>query len=97
MHDRLGANAIPIQLPIGAEGDFAGIIDLVEMKAVRYLDDLGKEQEVVDIPADMKDEADAAREELIDAVSHFDDELAETRSEERRVGKECRSRWSPYH
>jgi elongation factor G len=77
MHDRLGANAIPIQLPIGAEGDFAGIIDLVAMKAVRYLDDLGKEQEVVDIPADMQDEAEAAREALIDAVSHFDDELAE--------------------
>ena len=78
MVDRLGANAIPIQLPIGAEGDFAGIIDLVEMKAVRYLDDLGKEQEVVDIPADMQDEAEAAREALIDAVSHFDDALAET-------------------
>ncbi len=77
MVDRLGANAIPIQLPIGSEGDFAGIVDLVAMKAVRYLDDLGKEQEVVDIPADMQEEAEAAREALIDAVSHFDDELAE--------------------
>src|SRR5205085_5217461 len=54
-----------------------GIVDLVEMKAVRYLDDLGKQQEVVEIPADMADEAAAAREALIDAVSHFDDELAE--------------------
>jgi elongation factor G len=77
MVDRLGANAIPVQLPIGAEADFAGIIDLVAMKAVRYLDDLGKEQEVVDIPAELLDEAEAARETLIDAVSHFDDELAE--------------------
>jgi elongation factor G len=77
MHERLGANAVPVQLPIGAEGDFAGIVDLVAMKAVRYLDDLGKEQEVVDIPADMQAAAEAARETLIDAVSHFDDELAE--------------------
>jgi elongation factor G len=82
MHDRLGANAVPVQLPIGAEGDFAGIIDLVGMKAVRYLDDLGKEQEVVDIPAEMLDEAKEAREVLIDAVTHFDDELAEKYLEE---------------
>jgi elongation factor G len=82
MHERLGANAVPVQLPIGAEGDFAGIVDLVGMKAVRYLDDLGKEQEVVDIPADLQEAAEAAREELIDAVSHFDDELAEKYLEE---------------
>src|SRR5439155_1460541 len=49
MHDRLGANAVPVQLPWGAEGDFIGIIDLIGMKAIRYLDDLGKEQEVVDV------------------------------------------------
>ncbi len=82
MHDRLGANAVPVQLPIGSEADFAGIIDLIGMKAVRYLDDLGKEQEVVDIPDELEDEAEAAREELIDAVSHFDDELAEQYLEE---------------
>ena len=82
MKDRLGANAIPVQLPIGAEGDFAGIIDLIGMKAVRYLDDLGKEQEVVDIPAELLDEAKEAREVLIDAVTHFDDELAEKYLEE---------------
>src|SRR3712207_6551775 len=74
MHDRLGANAVPVQLPIGAESEFAGIVDLIGMKAIRYLDDLGKQQEVVDIPADMQDEAEAARETLIDAVTHFDDE-----------------------
>ena len=77
MHDRLGAKAVPVQLPIGAEGEFKGIIDLIGMKAVRYLDELGKESEVVDIPAELKDEAEAARETLIDEVSHFDDELAE--------------------
>jgi elongation factor G len=77
MHDRLGANAIPVQLPIGAEAEFEGIIDLIGMKAIRYLDELGKEQEIVDIPDAYKDAAEQAREELIDAVSHFDDELAE--------------------
>jgi elongation factor G len=77
MHDRLGANAVPVQLPIGAEAEFEGIIDLIGMKAIKYLDELGKEQEIVDIPAHLQDAAEAAREELIDAVSHFDDELAE--------------------
>ena len=77
MHDRLGANAVPVQLPIGAEAEFEGIIDLVEMKAIKYLDELGKEVDVVDIPADYQDAADEARETLIDAISHFDDELAE--------------------
>ena len=57
MIDRLGANPVPIQLPIGAESEFKGIIDLVEMKAIVYKDDLGKEQEVVDIPAEHADAA----------------------------------------
>jgi elongation factor G len=77
MHDRLGAKAVPVQLPIGAEGEFKGIVDLIGMKAVVYLDELGKESEVVDIPAELADEAELARETLIDEVSHFDDELAE--------------------
>ena len=50
MIDRLGAHPVPIQLPIGAEGDFAGIVDLVEMKAIVYKDELGKEYDVVEIP-----------------------------------------------
>jgi elongation factor G len=77
MHDRLGANAVPAQLPWGSEADFIGIIDLVAMKAIRYLDDLGKDSEIVEIPDDLRPQADAARETLIDEVSHFDDELAE--------------------
>ena len=77
MRERLGANAIPVQLPIGSEAAFEGIIDLIGMKAIFYRDDLGKELDVLDIPAELKDEADAAREELIDAVGTFDDELAE--------------------
>src|SRR3954451_5371079 len=88
MHDRLGANAVPVQLPWGAEGDFQGIIDLIEMKAVRYLDDLGKEQEVVDIPADLADAAAVAREHLLEEVSHYDDEIVEMILEEAEISPE---------
>src|SRR5829696_2586470 len=88
MEDRLGAHAVPIQLPIGSEGDFAGIIDLVEMKAIRYLDDLGKEQEVVEIPDDLRAQADAAREHLLEEVSNYDDELVEMILEETEIPKE---------
>ncbi|MGH2907493.1 MAG: elongation factor G [Solirubrobacterales bacterium] len=77
MIDRLGANAIPIQLPIGSEGDFAGIVDLVTEKATIYKDDLGKELEVVDIPADLADAAHEARTHLIEAIAEYDDELLE--------------------
>jgi elongation factor G len=77
MIDRLGANAIPIQLPIGSEGDFLGIIDLVEMKATVYKDDIGKEIDVIEIPAEYADVAAAAREKLVDAVADFDEELME--------------------
>ncbi|HWV86885.1 MAG TPA: elongation factor G [Capillimicrobium sp.] len=77
MIDRLGANPVPVQLPWGAESDLIGIVDLIGMKAIRYLDDLGKEQEIVDIPAEMAEQADAAREHLINEVSNFDDDLAE--------------------
>src|SRR5208282_374001 len=62
MIDRLGAHPVPIQLPIGSEGDFAGVIDLVRMKAIVYRDDLGTEQEIVEIPAELADAAAAARE-----------------------------------
>jgi elongation factor G len=77
MVDRLGANAVPVQLPIGAEADLVGIIDLVAMKAIIYKDDLGKDFEVIEIPEEHKDRAEQAREVLIDAVTTFDDDLAE--------------------
>ena len=77
MVDRLGANAIPIQLPIGAEAEFRGIIDLITMKATIYKDDLGTDIDVIDIPAELADEAAAAREHLLEAVADQDDELAE--------------------
>ncbi len=77
MIDRLGANPVPIQLPIGAEGDFAGIIDLVEMKAITYADEMGSDQLTGDIPEAMQAEAQAAREHLLEEASNHDDELVE--------------------
>ena len=73
--DRLKANAVPVQLPIGAEDSFVGIIDLVEMKAEIYKDELGKEFDITDIPADMQDLADEWREKLIESVAETDEEL----------------------
>ena len=75
IHDRLKCNAVPIQLPIGAEETFKGIIDLVEMKADIYYDDLGKDMRVEDIPADMMDKAQEYRTKLLDAVSDIDEEI----------------------
>ena len=75
--DRLKCNAVPIQLPIGKEADFRGIIDLVEMKADVYYDEMGKDMRVEDIPADMVDLANEYREKLMDAVSMVDDEIME--------------------
>jgi elongation factor G len=85
MIDRLGAHPVPIQLPIGAEADFKGIVDLVTNKAIVYKDELGREQEVVDIPAHLADEAAAAREHLLEEVSHYDDELVELILEEAEI------------
>src|SRR4051794_13987094 len=85
MIDRLGAHPVPIQLPIGAEADFRGIVDLVEMKAILYKDDLGKEFDVVEIPAELADEAAVAREHLLEEVSHYDDELVEMILEETEI------------
>ena len=77
VHDRLKANAVPIQLPIGKEDTFKGIIDLVEMDADIYYDQLGKDMRVEPIPEDMVDIANEYREKLLDAVSMFDDEIME--------------------
>jgi elongation factor G len=85
MIDRLGAHPVPIQLPIGAEGGFLGIIDLVEMQAITYQDDLGKDVIVGEIPAEYADAAQAAREHLLEEVSHYDDELLELLLEEADV------------
>jgi elongation factor G len=88
MIDRLGAHPVPIQLPIGAEGDFEGVIDLVAMKAIVYRDELGKEQDIVEIPAALAEAAAAAREHLLEEVSHYDDALLELILEEAEIPQE---------
>jgi elongation factor G len=75
MRERLGANAVAIQLPIGAEDTFEGIIDLIENKAIFYLDDLGKEQEVREIPEEYQDQAEEYRTILLEEVAELDEEL----------------------
>ena len=77
IHDRLKCNAVPIQLPIGSESDFQGIIDLVEMHAVKYYDDLGKDIRIEEIPDDMKELAEKYHNELIEHVAEQDDALLE--------------------
>ena len=77
VHERLRCNAVPIQLPIGSEADFRGIIDLLEMKADVYYDDLGKDMRVEEIPEDMRAEAEEYRTQLLEAVADFDDEIME--------------------
>ena len=75
IHDRLKCNAVPIQLPIGAEADFRGIIDLVEMNARVYYDDLGNDMRDEPIPEDMRDLAEEYRAKMLEAISDFDDEI----------------------
>ena len=75
MHDRLKCNAVPVQLPIGAESTFKGVVDLIKMKAFVFYDDLGKDMREEEIPADMVDLANEYREKLMDAVSEEDEEI----------------------
>ncbi|HEY6779819.1 MAG TPA: elongation factor G [Thermoleophilaceae bacterium] len=88
MVDRLAAHPVPVQLPIGAEADFTGVIDLVNMKAIVYKDDLGQDWEVVDIPAELQDAAHEARTHLIEAVAEYDDELMEDYLEEKPIASD---------
>ena len=85
IHDRLKCNAVPIQLPIGKEETFKGIIDLVEMDADIYYDDLGKDMRVEEIPADMMELAQEYRTKLLDACADLDDEIMELVLEEQPV------------
>jgi len=77
IQDRLVANAVPIQLPIGAEDEFRGVVDLIRMKAILYGDDQGKSIEVAEIPADLLEQAKQYREQLVESVAEQDDALAE--------------------
>lgn len=88
VRDRLKANAVPIQLPIGGEDRFVGMIDLVEMKAEIYKDDLGKEFETVEIPADLAAAAEQARHDLVEAVADADENMLEKYLEGKEFTKE---------
>ena len=88
MKDRLKANPVPIQLPIGAEENFSGIVDLIEMNAIVYDDVLGKELERVDIPDDLKQLADEYHEKLIESVAEYDDTLLEKFFEGESISRE---------
>ena len=86
--DRLGANPVPIQLPIGAEDNFQGIVDLIKMRAFIHKDDLGKEIEETDIPADLKEKADEYRSKMVEAAAEQDDELMMKYLEEGELSEE---------
>ena len=88
IRERLGANPIPIQLPIGSEDQLKGVIDLVENKALVWQDDLGTEFEVTDVPAEMEDAVAEARATLIEACADVDDELMEMYLEEKEIPKD---------
>ena len=78
MVDRLGAHPVPVQLPIGQEEHHRGVVDLVEMRAITYTDDLGTKMEIGEIPAELREQAEEYHHQLIDSIAEFDDELMET-------------------
>ena len=73
--DRLGANPIPMQMPIGFEATFRGVVDLLTMKATQWEDDLGKEPKIIEIPDDLKEQAEEARKHMVEKIAELDDEL----------------------
>jgi hypothetical protein len=77
MRDRLGANPVPVQIPIGSEDNFRGVVDLVEMSSIIYKDDLGQDFEVGEIPSELTEQAHEYHHQLIDAISQFDDDVLE--------------------
>ena len=88
IHERLKCNAVPVQLPIGKEDTFKGIIDLVEMDADIYYDEMGKDMRVEEIPADMMELAQEYRTKLVDACADIDDEIMELALEEKPIPQE---------
>ena len=88
MRDRLGANAVPLQLPIGQEESFVGIIDLLDMDSVQYFDEMGSDMRILDIPDDMKDKAEEYRTQLLESISELDEEIMEMYLEGEEIPKE---------
>jgi elongation factor G len=86
IHDRLGANAVPLQVPIGREGEFRGVIDLINMKAITYDSDLGEQIEVGEIPAELQAEAETHRDKMIEALADLDDDIAHKYLEGHEIG-----------
>ncbi|MCV0404088.1 MAG: elongation factor G [Chloroflexi bacterium] len=86
--DRLGVNAVPLQIPIGLEDQFRGVVDLINMKAITYGNDLGDQIDVGDIPADYQAEADEWREKMIEALADIDDDIAHKFLEGEEIGVE---------
>jgi elongation factor G len=84
--DRLGVNAVPLQVPIGSEGDFRGVVDLINMKAITYGNDLGDQIDVGDIPAEFQATADEWREKMIEALADLDDDIAHKFLEGEEIG-----------
>ena len=88
MHERLGANAVPLQLPIGSEDSFKGIIDLIDMDSVQYFDEMGSDMRVLDIPEEMREQAEEYHTQLLEAVSDFDEEIMEMYLEGQDIPRE---------
>ncbi|HEX5712760.1 MAG TPA: elongation factor G [Solirubrobacterales bacterium] len=88
MKDRLGANPLPIQLPIGAEENFKGVVDLIKMKGLIWTDELGAAYETVEIPEDLQDQAEEYRTQLIEACADYDEELMEAFLGEEEIPEE---------
>ena len=88
MRDRLGANAVPLQLPIGQEESFVGIIDLLDMDSVQYFDEMGSDMRILEIPEDMRDKAEEYRTQLLESISEFDEEIMEMYLEGEEIPKE---------
>src|SRR5688572_10341812 len=84
--DRLGANAVPLQIPIGIESTFRGVIDLINMKAITYGNDLGDQIEVGEIPAELADEAATWRERMVESLADHDDDIAHNFLEAEEIG-----------
>lgn len=92
MKERLGANAVPIQMPVGSEDSFSGVVDLVSCKAVLYQDELGSQYKVVDVPPELQEEVQLAREVMIEALAELDEELMELYLEGEEIPEELLKR-----